>query len=145
MLFNILRYFGTDEATMAKIIVMSPPKYLKMLNSIYCDKYGYTLMKAFEKELNKRGGDAAKFLVGMKLKPYDTIATLIKKSTKGLGTRELLLTSCIIRYQDLMGSVYAAHEALFEKGIHKRIKDEVSGDYKKLLLALLNKIYPESE
>ena len=42
--------WGTDEATMAKIIVMSPPKYLKMLNSVYCDKYGYTLMKAFEKE-----------------------------------------------------------------------------------------------
>merc|ERR1712038_1161576 len=136
--------WGTDESAMVKIVVLSPPKYLKMINASYCDKYGYTLMKAFEKELNKRGGEAAKFTVGMKLKPYDTIATLIKKSTKGLGTHELLLTSCIIRYQDLMGSVYVAHEALFEKSIHTRIKDNVSGDYKKLLLALLNKVYPES-
>lgn len=135
--------WGTDEAAMAKIVVMSPPKYLKILNSVYCDKYGYTLMKAFEKELNKKGGDAAKFVVGMKLKPFDTIATLIKKSTKGLGTNELLLTSCIIRYQDLMGNVYVAHEALFEKSIHKRIKDEVSGNYKKLLIELLDKVCPD--
>ena len=135
--------WGTDGSAMVKIVVLSPPKYLKMINAVYCDKYGYTLMKAFEKELNKKGGDAAKFTVGMKLKPYDTIATLIKKSCKGLGTRELLLTSCIIRYQDLMGHVYFAHEDLFEKGIHKRIRDETSGEYKKLLLALLNKICPE--
>ena len=135
--------WGTDESAMVKIVVLSPPKYLKMVNAVYCDKYGYTLMKAFEKELNKRGGDAAKFTVGMKLKPYDTIATLIKKSCKGLGTHELLLTSCIIRYQDLMAQVYVAHEALFEKSIHKRIKDETNGEYKKLLLTLLNKIHPE--
>jgi hypothetical protein len=128
---------------MAKIVVLSPPKYLKMVNAIYADKYGYTLMKAFEKELNKKGGDAAKFTVGMKLKPFDTIATLIKTSTKGLGTRTLLLTSCIVRYQDLMGNVYVAHEALFEKGIHKRIKDEVRGNYKDLLIGLLDKTIPQ--
>merc|ERR1712038_171454 len=136
--------WGTDESAMVKIVVLSPPKYLKMINAIYCDKYGYTLMKAFEKELNKRGGDAAKFVVGMKLKPFETIATLIKKSTKGLGTNELLLTSTMVRYQDLMGNVYVAHEALFEKSIHKRIKDEVGGHYKKLLMALLDKVCPDS-
>lgn len=137
------RWLFNDQSTMAKIVVMSPPKYLKILNNVYADKYGYTLMKAFEKELNKRGGDAAKFTLGMKLKPFDTISKLIKKSTKGLGTNELLLTSCLIRYQDLMGIVYVAHEALFEKSIHKRVRDEVSGNYKKLLLAVLDKVCPE--
>ncbi len=131
---------------MAKIVVMAPPKCFKILNAVYCDKYGYTaLEKAFEQELNAKGGDAAKFaIIGMKLKPFDAIATLIKKAMKGLGTNELLLTSCIIRYQDLMGNVYVAHEALFEKTIHRRIsKDEVGGHYKKLLIGLLDKACPE--
>lgn len=136
-------WFFNDQAAMAKIVIMSPPKYLKILNDVYADKYGYTLMKAFEKELNKRGGDAAKFTLGMKLKPFDTIAKLVKKATKGLGTNELLLTSFLIRYQDLMGNIYVAHEALFEKSIHRRVKDEVSGNYKKLLLAVLDRVCPE--
>jgi hypothetical protein len=135
--------WGTDENQMAKIIVLSPPKYLKLLNGVYADKYGYTLFKAFEKELNRLGGDAALFTLGMKLKPYETIAKLIKKATKGLGTNEILLTCILIRYQDLMGLVYVVHENLFEKSVHKRVKDECSGDYKKILLALLDKVCPE--
>ena len=72
-------------------------------------------MKAFEKELNQKDGDAAKFAVGMKPKPFEIIAALIEKATKGLGTNQLLLTSCIVRYQDLMRNIYIAREALFEK------------------------------
>lgn len=135
--------WGTDENRMAKIVVLSPPRYLKLVNGVYADKYGYTLFKAFEKELNHLGGEAALFTLGMKLKPYETIAGLIKKATKGFGTNEMLLTCNLIRYQDLMGFVYLAHENLFEKSIHKRIKDETSGDYKKVLLALLDKVCPE--
>lgn len=136
-------FWGADETAMAKILVMSPPKYLKILNSVYADKYGYTLMKAFEKELNSKGGDAAKFAVGMKLKPFDTMSMLIKKATRGLGTNEVLLTSCLIRYQDLLSMVYVAHEVLFEKSIHTRIRDETSGAYKTILLALVDKVYTE--
>jgi len=135
--------WGTDEEAMAKIVVLSPPKYLKLLNGVYADKYGYTLFKAFEKELASMAGEAAAFTLGMKLKPYETIAHLIKKATKGIGTNEILLTTALIRYQDLMGQVYVAHEKLFEKSIHTRIRDECSGDYKKLLLAVLDKVCPE--
>jgi len=134
--------WGTNESKMAKIVVLSPPKYLKLVNSAYADKYGYTLFKAFEKELNRLGGEAALFTLGMKLKPYQTIAGLMKKATKGMGTNEILLTSNIIRYQDILFPVYLAHEELYEKSIHQRVKDEVSGDYKKILLALLDKAVP---
>ena len=128
---------------MAKIVVLSPPKYLKMVNTIYTDKYHNNLMKAFEKELNSKGGDAAKFAVGMKLEPYETIAALIKTSTKkGLGTRPLLLISCIVRYQDLMGHVSGAYKKLFGESIHKRIKDNrvvVERYSKDVLIGLLDK------
>merc|ERR1712165_35624 len=135
--------WGTNEAKMAKIVVLSPPKYLKLVNEVYADMYGYTLFKAFEKELGRLGGEAALFTLGMKLKPYETVAGLIKKATKGLGTNEILLTCNIIRYQDIMGHVYIAHEQLFEKSVHKRVKDECSGNYKEILLAVLNKAFPE--
>merc|ERR1712045_425183 len=110
---------------------------------VYADKYGYTLFKAFEKELNHIAGEAALFTLGMKLKPYETIAKLVKKATAGMGTNEMLLTCTLIRFQDLMGQVYVAHEKLFEKSIHQRVRDETSGDYKRILLAVLDKVMPE--
>jgi hypothetical protein len=135
--------WGTHESKIAKIVVLSPPKYLKLLNGVYADLYGYTLFKAFEKEFNHLGGEAALYTLGMKLKPFETLAKLIKKACAGWGTNEVLLTSTIIRCQDLMTHVSVAHEKLFEKSIHTRVKDECSGDYKKVLLALLDHVCPE--
>lgn len=135
--------WGTNEAKMAKIVVLSPPKYLKLVNAVYADMYGYTLFKAFEEEMASKAGEAALFTLGMKLKPYETIAKLIKKACAGFGTDELLLTCSLIRYQGLLPHVAIAHEQLFEKSIHKRVKDETGGNYERLLLALLNKVAPE--
>lgn len=135
--------WGTDEAGMAKIVVLSPPKYLKLINEVYADMYGYTLFKAFEEEMGSSAAEAAFFTLGIKLKPYETIAKLIKQACAGFGTNELLLTCCLIRYQDLLGHVAIAHEELFEKSIHKRVRDETGGKYEKLLLTLVNKAAPE--
>lgn len=136
--------WGTDEAGMAKIVVLSPPKYLKIVNSVYADKYGYTLFKAFEEEMSGNiAAEAALFTLGMKLKPYETIAKLIKKACAGFGTDELLLTCCLIRYQDLLGHVAVAHEELFEKSIQTRVRDEAGGNYEKILLTIINKVAPE--
>mmetsp|Transcript_493 Transcript_493/g.665 ORF Transcript_493/g.665 Transcript_493/m.665 type:complete len:340 (-) Transcript_493:311-1330(-) len=135
--------FGSDPEELIKTIVMSPPKHLKMVNFQYADKYGYTLLKALEEELGGDGESAALFTLSMKLKPYETLAKLIKSACAGFGTDELLLTCCIIRYQDLLPHVCIAHEDLFEKSVQQRVKDECRGDYERLLLALVNKVSPE--
>jgi hypothetical protein len=134
--------WGTDEAKIVKMIVMSPPKHLKLVNEHYCDSYGYTLFKAIEKELGGDSESALLFTLGIKLKPYETIAKLIKAACKGIGTDELLLTCNLIRYQNLLPFVCVAHEELFDKSLHDRIKKECSGDYEKLLLAVVNKVFP---
>ncbi len=138
------KWFGADEKAMFKIIVTSPTNYLKFVNDAYAEKYGYTLLKAMEKEISGNGRKAALFHLKAKLKPYEAMAELIKSACAGIGTDELLLTTCIIRYQDVLGQVNFAHEELFGKSIHDRIRSECSGDYKALLLALVNKVCPET-
>jgi len=135
--------WGTNENKMFKVIVLSPPAYLKMVNETYADKYGYTLAKAMEKELSGDAQKAAIYTVNMKLKPYEAIAKVIKSACAGIGTDELLLTCCVIRYQHIMGQVNMAHMELFGKSIHDRIRHECGGSYKDLLLALVNKVFPE--
>jgi len=80
----------------------------------------------------------------MRLKPYEAIAEMVKAACAGIGTDELLLTCCVIRYQDMMGHVNFAHEEMYGKNIQDRVRDECSGDYKKLLLSLMEKVSPES-
>jgi hypothetical protein len=136
------KFFGTNETQLFKVIVLSPPKYLKMVNDAYADKYGYTLVKAMEKELSGKAEDAAIFALKMRFKPYEAMAGMIKQACAGIGTDEDLLTCSIIRYQDLMGHVNFAHEDLYGKSVQERIKSECSGHYKDLLLALVEKGSP---
>ena len=52
---------------------------------------GFTLLKAMETELGGKAGNAGLFMLGMKLKPYKTIAKLIKQACAGFGTCIYLL------------------------------------------------------
>ena len=81
--FTLFSKWGTDEKGLFKFFCSAPPEHLKKLNLIYADKYGYTLLKVMEKELGGDAGRAGLFLLGMKLKPYETIAKLIEKACKG--------------------------------------------------------------
>ena len=106
---------GTKENEIFKILCASPPEHLKVINLDYAEKYGYTLFKALEKELRGDSEEASLFLLGMKLKPYETVATLIKDACAGVGTNELLLTTTLIRYQGIMDKVNEAHLELYSK------------------------------
>lgn len=132
--------FGTDEKGLFKLLCASPSEYLKKLNLLYADKHGYTLVKALENEL---GGDvekAAMFMLGMKLKPYEEVAKLIKEACKGMGTNELLLTSALIRYQGIMKGVMLAHIELYGQTVQDRVKSEVGGDYQRVLMEILEAV-----
>mmetsp|Transcript_23070 Transcript_23070/g.64321 ORF Transcript_23070/g.64321 Transcript_23070/m.64321 type:complete len:264 (-) Transcript_23070:1055-1846(-) len=109
------KFFGTDERGIYKILCAAPPEHIENINQAYADKYGYTLMKALEKELGGNAEKASVHMIGMKLKPYPTIAKLVKSACAGIGTDELLLTTCIVRYQTVMkdgkfGSVAMHHD-----------------------------------
>lgn len=100
-----------------------------------------------EKELGGVGEknlrEATLYLLGMKLKPYEAMAKLVKAACAGFGTDELLLTCCIIRFQGVMQQVMTAHIELYGKTIHDRVRSEVGGKFKTLLLQILNTAWPE--
>lgn len=132
--------WGTDEKGFFKLLCASPPEYLQKLNLLYADKYGYTLMMAMEKELGGDAGNAGLFMLGMKLKPYKTIAKTIKLACKGFGTDETLLTACLVRYQPVMKAVMETFIEEYGETIQDVIKSETGGDYEKLLLKVLDSV-----
>lgn len=129
--------FGTDEKGLFKLLCAAPPAFLEKVNLLYADKHGYTLVKAMEKELGGDVEQAAMFMIGMKLKPYEEVAKLILTACAGLGTNELLLTSALIRYQGILKEVMLAHIELYGKSVRDRVNEECGGDHKRVLLEIL--------
>lgn len=137
------KFFGTDEKTIFRVLCAAPPQHIENISKEYADKYGFTLMKAMEKELGGEVRNACLHMLGMKLKPYETMAKLIKEACAGFGTDELLLACTIIRCQAILGHVQSAHIELYGKTIHDRVRKEVGGKFKTLLLQVLNAGWPE--
>jgi len=84
-------------------------------------------MKGMEKEFSGVTSkdsvkDAVLHLIGMKLKPYETMAKLIKQACAGFGTDEMLLTACVIRFQPVLAEVQSAHIELYGKTIQDRVR-----------------------
>lgn len=90
-----------------------------------------------ETEFRGKTGPAAMFMLNMKVKPYEAIANLIKTACKGFGSNELLLTCTILRYQSIMKEVMLAHIELFGKTVQERVQTEVGGNYRALLMTVL--------
>lgn len=137
------KFFGTDERAIFKVLCAAPPQHIENISKAYADKYGYTLMKAMEKELGGEVEKACLHMLGMKLKPYETMAKLIKDACAGFGTDELLLACTIVRCQAILGQVQAAHIEMYGKTIHERVRSEVGGKFRTLLLQILNATWPE--
>ena len=68
-------------------------------------------------------------------------AHLIDESMKGMGTDEKKLSFWIARCREpaLMGAIKSAYASLYKKSLESKIKGEVSGDYEKLLVAIVDR------
>jgi Annexin len=128
---------GCDEKGIFKFLCAAPPEYLKQLNLAYADEHGVTLLHSLHSELTGYAQDAAEFLVGMKIKPYEEVAKLIAKASKGIGTNETLLSATLIRYQMILKDVLLAHIDLYGKSLADRVREETGRDYEAVLLEIL--------
>ena len=81
-------FWGTDDKNLFKIIVESPARHLENVNEVYVERYEVTLIGALNKDIGGDAGKAARYAVGMKLKPYSTVAEHIMKCCQGFGTGE---------------------------------------------------------
>ena len=99
-------------------------------------------MKALAKEMTGITERATMFLLGMKLNPYEQVATMIRDACALFGTNELLLTSYLVRYQSIMEKVNDAHVEMYKKSVKDRVKAETRGDYEEFLVAVIESTCP---
>jgi len=128
---------GTKEKDIFKLLCKCPAEYLSAMNLAYADKHGITLSHMLGSELSGIPKEAAEFMFGMKVKPIEAVAKLINKACKGFGTNEILLSTALIRYTQILPQVAEAYNEMFGKSLSQTVKSETGGDYEKLLLLLI--------
>ncbi|KAG6616685.1 Annexin protein [Phytophthora cinnamomi] len=129
---------GTDEKTFIAVLVASPPQHLRAVNAAYARKHKNDLVKAVKKEFGGDAEDALLFLVRMALEPLELLSELFEKTMKGFGTDEDALSAALVRYRVVLQDIRPAYRKKYGKELRDRIHGEVSGDYRRLLLAVFD-------
>ncbi len=130
---------GTDESVFNKYFSLSSPHELLVIAREYHKLSGNLLTKAIDKEFN---GDTKKLLnaiLYVQISPSEYFAKRIRDAVQGLGTNEKILTRVIVTRAEIdLPIMKQYYKQLYGKDMIKDIEDDVSGDYKRLLLGLIN-------
>ena len=82
--------------------------------------------------------DALLFQLRHAADKYMHAAALMEDSMAGMGTKDHLLVSRVVRFhwdRNMMANVKGAYQQRYRQSLTSRIKGETSGDYMRLMLA----------
>ncbi|KAK8049495.1 hypothetical protein PG994_011225 [Apiospora phragmitis] len=129
---------GTDELKVCSILSTRNDNQIRAIAHTYEQKYRRRLDDVIRKEFSGHMEDALLFQLRHAADKYMHAAALLEDSMAGLGTKDHLLVSRVIRYHwspEMMANVKGAYKQRYKESLYKRIKGETSGNYRKLMLA----------
>jgi hypothetical protein len=126
---------GTDDSTFIDIITTYPTHFLELVSKIYQSKHKHTLTKAIKNETSGAYRDALIACV----KPWHKHwAARIFHAIKGAGTDDSVVTSMVTVYdKPHLQLIRRFFEEKRKKNLEKFIEGDISGNYGKLVTALL--------
>lgn len=129
---------GTDESAFTMILVSRSFAQLKATFEIYEKIAGRDVEESIRKETRGVLQDALLTLVRFAKSSVKYYAERIQSCVKGLGTDEKALIRIIVSRSEIDLELIAKEYAvLFKKPLAKVIQSELSGDFKKLLVAIV--------
>jgi len=130
--------WGTDEGTFNRIFAGRSFPQLRATMKAYKKKTGEDMDEVIDKEMGGDLKDAFLTLVRYIKDPITYYSEVLYRSMKGLGTDDdRLIRTILSRCEIDLGAIKERFEKLHQKTLDKAIKKETSGDYEKILLALV--------
>ena len=131
---------GTDESIFNKYFALSSPHELLVIAREYHKLTGNLLTKAIDKEFSGDIKKLLKTILYVQISPSEYFATRIRDAVHGIGTNEKILTRVLVTRAEIdLPIMNQYYKQLYGKDMVKDIEDDVSGDYKRLLIALCNR------
>ena len=131
--------WGTNSHIFNKIFALSSKFELAFICREYYKLYGHSIIDAIN---NNFKGDLKKLLISIIhaiINPSEYFASRIKDAIKGFGTKDNLLIRIIITRDEVdMPMIKRYYKQLYGKDMIDDIKKDTSGDYKRLLVELVD-------
>ncbi|XP_022654967.1 annexin A4-like [Varroa jacobsoni] len=136
-----MKGFGCDEAAIMAIICSRSNKQRQDLITAYKQVHGRELMKDLKSELS---GNFENVILGLMTPLSKYLAQEIRRAIKGIGTDEGVLIEIICtRTNDEISNIKKAYSQLYNRSMEQDIVDDLSGDFKHLMMALMTASRPE--
>lgn len=130
---------GTDEKVFEKIFSQCSPAELLQIARYYYKITGHTLIQAIEKEFTKDAEDMYKAILYAQINPPEFFAKTINDACKGFGTKDNKLIRTIVSRDEIdMEDIKGYYKKLYKKELIDEIKSECSGNYKKILIEIVD-------
>ena len=127
---------GTDESVFNKYFCSLSPHELAMMAQQYHKISGHTILQAIDKEFHGDSKKALRTIVYATLSPSEYFATRVNDAIKGWGTKDHLLIRILITRDEIdMPMIKQYYKQLYGKDMVEAIKNDISGDYQKLMIA----------
>ena len=131
---------GTDESVFTQIFSIRSPVEIAAIASMYKEMSGHDLYKTLKKEFSGNTETLLKAIFNASISPQEYFATRIKKALESHGTKDKQLIRIIVSRAEIdLNQIKQCYQKLYGKDLVKAIKEETSGDYKKILAEICNK------
>ena len=128
---------GTDESVFNKYFCSLSPYELAAMAQQYHKLTGHTILQAIDKEFHGDSKKALRTIVYATLSPSEYFATRVNDAIKGWGTKDHLLLRILITRDEIdMPQIKQYYKQLYGKDMVEAVKNDISGDYQKLMVEL---------
>ena len=128
---------GTDESVFNKYFGTLSPYELACVAQHYHKLTGHTILDAIDKEMKGDSKKAYRTIVYATLSPSEYFATRVNDAIKGFGTKDRILMRVLITRDEVdMPTIKQYYKQLYGKDMVEAIKNDISGDYQKLMVEL---------
>jgi annexin A7/11 len=128
---------GTNEQIFYDILIKSSPNEIIAINNEYSKISKKNLIQAIDSEFSGKIKKLLKTAVYGIVNPSDYFATRVREAVKGLGTNDKLLMRILISRDEIdMPQIKEAYHRLYNRDLVDDVKNDLSGDYKKLMVEL---------
>ena len=126
------------QETFLYIFTQKSREELALISQIYYKWYSKTLFEIIDSLFSGDTRRAFKAIIYALLCPSEYFAYRINKAIKGFGTNDTILIRVLVSRDEIdLYRIKRYYKQLYQKEMYDAIKDDVSGDYKNLLLELI--------
>ena len=132
---NAMKGFGTDEATLIKVVANRTNRQRQAIKAQYKQQFGRDLIEDLKSELHGKLEDA---FITLFTDQVETDADALKEAMKGAGTNEDTLIEIISsRTNEQLNLIKQCYKRKYNKELEADIKSETKGTLQHLLVSLV--------